>query len=153
MLIAFQKDWTLSGYSEKKKWYCKFLILSNFTLLKVNLSIIVMIIIILYYRRTKTTTEGRTTILNSLKKLFLLHVAAKLAPLAELKTPQLFLKYLSHSFSSSLDSYVLLTAYNEKVRAHACHGGTSCALTCQSCVLSLTFHQRASWFWCSVRCS
>lgn len=43
----------------------KFLILSNFTLLKVNLSIIVMIIIILYYRRTKTTTEGRTTILNS----------------------------------------------------------------------------------------
>lgn len=65
--------------------------MSNFTLLKVNLSIIVMIIIILYYRRTKTTTEGRTTILNSIKKLFLLHVAAKLASLAELKTPQLFL--------------------------------------------------------------
>lgn len=65
MLIAFQKDWTLSGYSEKKNDIAKFRILSNFTLLKVNLSIIVMIIIILYSRRTKTTTEGRTTILNS----------------------------------------------------------------------------------------
>lgn len=149
MLIAFQKDWTLSGYSEKK------MILQIPNLVKFHTAKGELVNnsndnnnIILEKNKNNNRRKDHNFQFKVwfLKKLFLLHVAAKLAPLAELKTPQLFLKYLSHSFSSSLDSYVLLTAYNEKVRAHACHGGTSCALTCQSCVLSLTFHQRASWF-------